>query len=68
MPDGQEQSPKTECRNPKSEARNAATVPATVWFSDFELRASFGIRISGFGFMLYQRLASLFGAALRDSD
>jgi hypothetical protein len=50
------QSPK-----PKAEARNAERLVSRFVFG---FRASFGSRISTFGFMLPQRLACLFGAAL----
>jgi hypothetical protein len=41
-------------RNPKPECRTAREL---ICPSDFELRASFGSRISTFGFMLLERLA-----------
>ena len=53
---------KSEIRSPKRKTAREPVCP-----SDFGFRASFGSRISTFGFMLLQRLACWFRAALVES-
>src|SRR5262245_12690642 len=49
--------PKSEIRNPKEIRRAKHEDPGSAWISGFGIRASFGFRISDFGFALALRLA-----------